>query len=140
VAHDLAGDRRVAAQRATQLTYDFAAATVVQVHVLARQRGAPTVDAAVAVGLQSAQAASQQVALELLDVLDGRGHLALISPLCALLLPCSERCSDAPAPGVCVPPHAGTNSSIGLIAKRICGLCLYGKCGILELAVQDNLL
>ena len=65
----------VAAQRAAQLADDAPAAAVVEVHVLARQRRAPAVDAAVAVGLQGAHAAPQQQALELLDVGGGRSHL-----------------------------------------------------------------
>ena len=68
VAHDLARDGRLAAQRAAQLADDAAVAAVVEVHVLAGQRRAPAVDAALAPGLQSAHTASQQEALELLCV------------------------------------------------------------------------
>ena len=68
VAHDLARHRRLAAQRAAQLADDALRARLVQVDLLAGQRRAPAVGAAVAVGLQGADAAAQQHALELLDM------------------------------------------------------------------------
>jgi hypothetical protein len=68
VTHDLAGDGRLAPQRATELADEPATATVVDVDVLAGQRCAATVGAAIAVGLERADAAAQEKALELLYV------------------------------------------------------------------------
>jgi hypothetical protein len=91
VAHELAEDRRPVAQGPAQLADDFAAAAVVEVHVLAGQRRAPAVGAAAAVGLQGAQPAAKQVALELLNVLWGGRHDDLTSPRRAVLLPRGQR-------------------------------------------------
>ena len=74
VAHELGRDRVLAAQGAAQLADDALDARV-QMHMLAHQRRAPAVAAAVAVGLQRTDAATQQEALELLDVaLGGSAH------------------------------------------------------------------
>jgi len=70
VAHDLAGHRLVATQWPAQVADDPAPAPVIQVHLLPRERRAPTFDAAAAVRLQGAHAATQQKALELLDMGD----------------------------------------------------------------------
>jgi hypothetical protein len=76
VANDLARHRRLATQRAAQLTHDAASTLVVKVYVLSGQRRAPAVDAAVAVSLQGTHATPQQEALELLCVVGRRrGHL-----------------------------------------------------------------
>src|ERR1700760_3120210 len=74
VAHGLAGDGRLAPQRAAQLADDPTAATVVEVDVLAGQRRAPAVGAAIAVGLERADAAAQEEALELLYMGHRRSH------------------------------------------------------------------
>ncbi len=63
VTHDLARDRRLAPQRAAELADEPAVTAVVDVHVLASQRRAPAVGAAVAIGLELADAATQQVPL-----------------------------------------------------------------------------
>lgn len=74
VAHDLAGDGWLAPQRAAQLADEPAAATVVEVDMLAGQRRAATVGATIAVGLERADAAAQEEALELLYVGHRGGH------------------------------------------------------------------
>jgi len=80
MAHGLAGDGRLATQRAAELADEPAATPVVDVDVLAGQRRAPTVG--------TANAAAQEEALELLDVSYRSGHRRLrISPSTALLLP-----------------------------------------------------
>ena len=63
VAHDLAGDRRLATQHPAQLADDAAATAVVQMHVLARQRRAAAVRATLAVGLEHAETALNLVGL-----------------------------------------------------------------------------
>ena len=68
VAHELAGHGRLATQRPAQRAHDPVPTAVVQVYLLPCERRAPTVDAAAAVSLQLAHAASQQKALELLDM------------------------------------------------------------------------
>jgi hypothetical protein len=68
VAHDLAGDGRLTPQRAAQLADEPTTATVVEMDVLARQRRAATVGTAIAIGLERADAAAQEKALELLYV------------------------------------------------------------------------
>ena len=68
VPDDLARQRGLAAARTAQLADDPVLAPVVHVDALAGQRRAPAVGAAVAVGLQRADAATQQHALELLDM------------------------------------------------------------------------
>jgi hypothetical protein len=80
VADELAGERRLAARTTAQLTDDpllvsgapgyAPARAFVQVHVLAGERRAPAVGAAMPVGLEVDHAATQQKALELLDVGD----------------------------------------------------------------------
>ena len=86
VAHDLGRDRGLAAQRAAELADDAPGASV-QVDVLAHERRAPAVGAAIAVGLQRADAATQQDALELLDVALGGWPWSEDSPLVRALLP-----------------------------------------------------
>ena len=58
----------LAAPRPAQLADDPVLAPGVEVDQLAGQRGAPAVDAAVPVGLEGAETATQQDALELLHV------------------------------------------------------------------------
>src|SRR5438105_4879793 len=77
VAHELGGDGGLATQGAAQLAHDPLAAPLVEVHVLARERRAPAVGAAVAVGLEHVEAAPEELALELLDV---ARHLPSTSP------------------------------------------------------------
>ncbi len=77
VAHDLRGHRRLATESAAELADDSvgggADGACVQVDVLACERGASTVGAAVAVGLERTDTAPQENALELLDMAGG-GH------------------------------------------------------------------
>ena len=74
VAHELGRDRMLTAQWAAQLADDALNAGV-QVDVLAHERRASAVRAAIAIGLQRADAAAQLHALELLDVvLGGTAH------------------------------------------------------------------
>ena len=68
VPNDLARHRRIAAARTAQLANDPLLTPGEHVDLLAGQRRTPAVHAAIAVGLQSAQAAAQQHALELLDM------------------------------------------------------------------------
>lgn len=70
VAHELGRDRMLTAQRAAQLA-DDALSTGVQMDVLAHERRAPAVRAAIPIGLQGTDAATQLQALELLDVMFG---------------------------------------------------------------------
>lgn len=86
VAHDLGRHRGLAAQRATELT-DEAFDAPVKMDVLARERRASTVGATVPVGLQSADAPTEQDALELLDMTGTGGHGLKDSPSPARLLP-----------------------------------------------------
>ena len=80
VAHELGRDRMLATQWAAQLA-DDPLNTGVQMDVLAHQRRASAVRAAIPIGLQSPYAASQLQALELLDVmLGGASHARLSSP------------------------------------------------------------
>jgi len=65
---DLARHRRLTLARAAQLADDPMWAPGIEVHLLACQRCAPAVDAAVPVGLERAQPAAQQQVLELLDM------------------------------------------------------------------------
>jgi hypothetical protein len=74
VTHELARDRCVATQRPAQLADDPLFASVIQMDVLARQRCAPAVGAAVAIGLQRTDPAAQQEALELLYMGDRQRH------------------------------------------------------------------
>lgn len=71
VAHELGRDRMRTTQRAAQLA-DDPLNVGVQMHVLAHERRAAAVHAAIPIGLQSAEAATQLQALELLDVVLGR--------------------------------------------------------------------
>src|SRR6478735_6859143 len=87
VTYELARDRRVVAQHPTQLADHAAAAAVIEVHVLARQGRAPAVGAALAGGLERADAATQEVSLELLDVGHRCGHRHRFSPPAGALLP-----------------------------------------------------
>lgn len=74
VAHELGRDRVLAAQRVAQLADDASSARI-QVDMLAHERSAPAVAAAVAIGLQRADAAAQQDKLELFDIaLGGLAH------------------------------------------------------------------
>jgi hypothetical protein len=70
VAHELGRDRVLMTQRAAQLTDDALNAGV-QVDVLAHERRASAVRAAIPIGLQRADAATQLQALELLDIMLG---------------------------------------------------------------------
>lgn len=70
VAHELGRDRMLTAERTAQLA-DDALSTSVQVDVLAHERRAPAVRAAIPIGLQGTDAATQLQALELLDVVFG---------------------------------------------------------------------
>lgn len=72
MANDLARHRGLAVARAAQLTDHAVRTSAVQVHVLSRQRRAPAVDTAAAVGLECSEAAPQQHTLELLHVGDDR--------------------------------------------------------------------
>lgn len=74
VPDDLAGKRRLAAGRATQLADDPLLKACVDVDLLAGQRGAPAVRAAISSRLQCAEAATQQNALEQLHMSCGRRH------------------------------------------------------------------
>jgi hypothetical protein len=76
VAHDLRGQRSLAAEGTTELADDsvtVGGGASIQVDVLARERRAPTVGAAMAVGLERADTAPQEDTLELLDMAGG-GH------------------------------------------------------------------
>ena len=74
VAYELGRDRMFTAQWTAQLA-DYALNVSVQVDVLAHERRAAAVRAAIPIGLQRADAATQQEALELLDVtLGGTTH------------------------------------------------------------------
>jgi hypothetical protein len=73
MAHELAGERRGAAQLAAELAHD-AGLALVYVDALPHEWGALTVDAAMAVGGQRPDAASQEDALELLDIAMRGGH------------------------------------------------------------------
>lgn len=74
VAHKLAGERCATAQLATQLAHDPGLALVIDVDVLTHERSSIAVDASVALGRQRSDAASQEEALELLDISMRRGH------------------------------------------------------------------
>ncbi len=77
VTHDLAGERRLAVGLTAELADEplpRAAAIAVYVHLLARQRRASTVGAALPSGLQLTDAAAQQKTLQLLDVADRERH------------------------------------------------------------------
>jgi hypothetical protein len=72
VAHELRGQRLLAAPGTAQGAHDALLAVAVEVHVLARQRRAPAVGASVAVGLQCPEALAQEHALELFDIVCDR--------------------------------------------------------------------
>ena len=91
MAHDLGGDRDVAAQGAAELADDGTGA-VLQVDVLADQRCASAVGATVPIGLERANAATEQNVLELLDVARGGGHGLKDSLSRARFLPASSTC------------------------------------------------
>jgi hypothetical protein len=74
VTDDLAEERGGAAQLAAELTHDPGAA-LIHVDVLADERSAITVDAAMAVRRQRSHATSQEVSLELLNVAMWGGHV-----------------------------------------------------------------
>jgi hypothetical protein len=78
VAHDLRGDRGLVAERAAKLA-DDAVGTSIHMDVLARERSAPAVGAAMPVGLEGADTAAKEDALELLDMAYG-GHGLKDSP------------------------------------------------------------
>jgi hypothetical protein len=75
VADELGGSGVLAAQGPAELA-DDAAVALEEVHALADERCATAVAAAMAIGRESADAAAQERALELLDVGDRRGHVA----------------------------------------------------------------
>jgi hypothetical protein len=68
VPDDLAGKRRLAPSRATQLADDPLLRVLVEVDLLAGERRAPAVHAAGSGSLQGAEAAPQEPSLELLHV------------------------------------------------------------------------
>jgi hypothetical protein len=68
VPNDLARDGSIPLARATQLTDDPLLRACVEVDLLAGQRRASAVHAAMAIGLQRSEPAAQQHDLELLDV------------------------------------------------------------------------
>ena len=76
VAHDLARHRSLAAQGPAELADQACGASVVEMDMLADQRRALAVDAAVAVLLKGAEAVAQQQALELPPV-DARASSSL---------------------------------------------------------------
>jgi hypothetical protein len=71
---DLTRNGRFTLARAAQLADDPMLAPGVDVHLLACQRCTPAVDAAVPVGLERADPATQQQMLELLYMGGRRGH------------------------------------------------------------------
>jgi hypothetical protein len=73
VAYELTEDRGCAVRGPTELT-DDAPLLLIEVYALAHQRGAPAVHAVVSIGRQGAHPATQEHALELLDVGDSRSH------------------------------------------------------------------
>lgn len=73
VANRLTGEREGATQLTAQLAHD-ALLALVDMYALPHERGAPTVDAAMAIGGERSDATLQQEALELLDIGMGRGH------------------------------------------------------------------
>jgi hypothetical protein len=100
VAHDLRGHRRLAAQRAAELTDDalgLGGRASIEMHMLAREGSASAVRAAMPVGLQRADTATQQNALEFLDMSLWGGHGLKDSPSPARLLP-SNRGSTSDDP------------------------------------------
>jgi hypothetical protein len=94
VAHDLGRERSVATQGAAELADDppvgVGTRASIQVYVLARERRASAVGAAMAVGLERTDAAPQKDALELLDMACG-GHGLKDSPPRAGFLPRESR-------------------------------------------------
>src|SRR5277367_2574715 len=86
MAHDLGRHRSLAAQRPAELA-DDALGVSIQMDVLAREGGTSAVGAAMSVGLERTDAATQQDALQLLDMPLGGGHGLRDSPSRARLLP-----------------------------------------------------
>jgi hypothetical protein len=77
VTNDLGRCRSLAAQQPAELTDNAIGAggrASIQMNVLTGQRSTPTISAAMPIGLESADAATQQDALELLDMTGGGGH------------------------------------------------------------------
>jgi hypothetical protein len=70
MAHDLGRHGSLAAQRTAELA-DDAMGPAVQMDVLPREGGAPTVGAAMTVGLEGPDAATEQDVLELFDMAGG---------------------------------------------------------------------
>lgn len=68
VPDDLGGERRLAPSRATELADDPLLTVRVHVDLLAGERRAPTIDAAVSGSLQGAEATTQEPPLELLHM------------------------------------------------------------------------
>src|SRR5437660_7683090 len=91
VANELSRHRRLATQLPAELAHDASFAPLIEVDLLARQGRAPTVSAAIAIGLQRADAAAQERALESVDVRQRQGHDDPLSPPRAALLPAHER-------------------------------------------------
>jgi hypothetical protein len=90
VANDLGRCRGLAAQRPAELTDDAISAggrASIQMNVLACQRSPPTIGAAMPVGLEGTDTATQQDALELFNVTGGEGHGLKDSSSRARLLP-----------------------------------------------------
>jgi len=130
VANDLAGDRCLMTQRAAQLAHDPPAALVVQVDMLACQRRAPAVRAAIAVGLQCTDPAAQQAALQLLDVGHRESHDRRTSPPAPALLRSSIRwqrvCNEITRVDTNV-SILGDAASSPLRKMRESGLCRNGQ-------------
>ena len=74
VADELGGERDLSAPGAAQRADDALAGSPVDVHVLAGQRRASAVRAAVAVGLEGSDAPAQKHPFQLLDMGRGGGH------------------------------------------------------------------
>src|SRR2546429_363782 len=87
VANELRRHRCLAAQPSAELAHDASLAALVEMDLLARQRRAPTVRAAIAIGLQRADAAAQERALEAIHARQRQGHGRSLSPLPPALLP-----------------------------------------------------
>jgi hypothetical protein len=98
VANDLGRCRGLAAKRPAELTDDAIGAPV-EMNVLAGQRGAPAISAAMPVGLEGTDTATQQDALELLNVTRGEGHDQKDSSSRARLLPVCNGQATGKDPG-----------------------------------------
>jgi hypothetical protein len=88
VAHDPRPRRSLAVSGTAQLTHHLVGALVIDVHLLADERGTSAVRTAVAIGRQRAHSAAQKDSLELLYLSDRRSHayLGVSSPGSVFLL------------------------------------------------------